>query len=42
MDRVRACPVCPVCAGRKFRIVANQGDGMVVLECLRCSNRIIV
>ncbi|MEO9365941.1 MULTISPECIES: hypothetical protein [Candidatus Nitrosocaldus] len=45
MDKVRgirACPICPLCNGRKFRIVARYDDGSVMLECLRCSNRILV
>ncbi|MEM0442501.1 MAG: hypothetical protein QW450_05025 [Candidatus Nitrosocaldus sp.] len=39
---VRACPICSICNSKKFRIVAKYDDGSIMLECLRCSNRIIV
>ncbi|MEM3916797.1 MAG: hypothetical protein QW572_07225 [Candidatus Nitrosocaldus sp.] len=42
MDKVRTCPICPACNGRKFRIIAKYEDGSVMLECLRCLKMITI
>gem|GEM_PF-1971958 len=45
MLKVRACPICPICNGKKFRIVARYGessDSKLMLECINCLNKIII
>jgi len=42
---LRACPICPGCGGKKFRIVArddNDDEAKVTVECLSCARRITV
>ncbi|MEM2139461.1 MAG: hypothetical protein QXJ74_10470 [Nitrososphaera sp.] len=38
---LRACPVCPACGSKKFRIVDRSGE-KVTVECVSCSRRITV
>ncbi|HEY3094563.1 MAG TPA: hypothetical protein VGJ42_02270 [Nitrososphaera sp.] len=38
---LRACPVCPQCGGKKFRMVEN-GEKKVVIECLLCARRLSI
>jgi hypothetical protein len=35
---MRACPVCPQCGSKKFKVVENSDK--VVVECLSCAKRI--
>ena len=37
---LRACPICPSCGGRKFKVIEN-GE-RVTVECISCSKRIVV
>ncbi len=38
---LRACPVCPACGAKKFKIV-ERNDNKVTVECLSCSKRVTV
>lgn len=38
MKGARACPVCPACGSKKFRIVGRDGS-KVTIECLSCARR---
>jgi DNA-directed RNA polymerase subunit RPC12/RpoP len=38
---LRACPICPSCGSKKFRIV-ERDEEQVTVECLSCSRRIVV
>lgn len=37
---LRACPVCPACGSKKFRVIEN--DEKTVVECLACAKRIMI
>ncbi|MEW6603355.1 MAG: hypothetical protein AB1351_01550 [Thermoproteota archaeon] len=37
---LRACPVCPSCGSKKFRVIEN--DKKVMVECLSCSRRLSI
>jgi hypothetical protein len=40
---LRACPICPGCGGKKFRIIERNDDaGTVTVECASCARRITV
>ena len=40
---LRACPICPGCGGKKFRIIdRDDGAGKVTVECASCGRRIVV
>ena len=40
---LRACPICPACGSKKFRIVDRSDDGArVTVECVSCNKRITV
>lgn len=40
---LRACPICPKCGGKKFRIIDRDDDRMqVTVECVSCAKRIVV
>lgn len=40
---LRACPICPSCGSKKFRIVDRSDDeNKVTVECVSCSRRITV
>ncbi|HXG06845.1 MAG TPA: hypothetical protein VNI77_05915 [Nitrososphaera sp.] len=38
---LRACPVCPSCGSKKFRVVENDRNAVVV-ECRSCSRRLSI
>ena len=40
---LRACPICPACGSKKFRIVSRSEDERkVIVECVSCNKRITV
>ncbi len=40
---LRACPICPGCGGKKFRIVdRDDRAGTVKVECASCGRQIVV
>ena len=42
-ERLRACPICPACGSRKFRVIENsERASLVVVECLSCAKRISI
>jgi len=41
MRGLRACPVCPECGSKKFKLIRNEGSSVVV-ECLKCAKRMKV
>jgi hypothetical protein len=41
MKGLRACPICPGCGGKKFRVIGNS-EKKVVVECLSCAKRISI
>ena len=38
---LRACPVCPKCGSKKFKVVENSGKKTVV-ECLSCARQLSI
>ncbi|HKX81237.1 MAG TPA: hypothetical protein VJL54_03195 [Nitrososphaera sp.] len=38
---LRACPICPGCGSKKFRVVENSAE-RVTVECLSCARRISI
>ncbi|MGI0018982.1 MAG: hypothetical protein ACREAY_00770 [Nitrososphaera sp.] len=38
---LRACPICPRCGSKKFRVI-ERDDAKVTVECLSCAKRIVV
>jgi len=36
MRGLRACPICPKCGSKKFKLVKDEGKNVVV-ECLKCT-----
>jgi hypothetical protein len=38
---MRACPICPACGGKKFKVIENS-EKKAVVECLSCSKRISI
>lgn len=43
MRGLRACPICPGCGGKKFRIVGRDDSaGKVTVECASCGRKIVV
>jgi len=38
MRGLRACPICPVCGSKKFKLIKNEAKSVVV-ECLKCAKR---
>jgi transcription elongation factor Elf1 len=36
---LRACPVCNHCGTKKFTVISNK-NGILILECKNCSDRI--
>jgi hypothetical protein len=40
---LRACPICPGCGGKKFRILdRDDRAGKVKVECASCGRQIVV
>jgi hypothetical protein len=41
---LRACPICPNCGSKKFKVIDNSsGAGLIVIvECLSCSKKIMI
>ncbi|AIF85354.1 hypothetical protein NTE_03325 [Candidatus Nitrososphaera evergladensis SR1] len=40
---LRACPICPGCGSKKFRIIERDDSaGKVTVECASCARRITV
>ncbi|HEX2013973.1 MAG TPA: hypothetical protein VLA68_01975, partial [Nitrososphaera sp.] len=38
---VRACPICPTCGSKKFRVIEHSKKRAIV-ECLSCAQRISI
>jgi uncharacterized Zn finger protein len=38
---LRACPICPGCGSRKFKVIENSARSVVV-ECLSCAKKIAI
>lgn len=38
---LRACPVCPQCGSKKFKVIEN-GERKTIVECLSCARRLSV
>jgi uncharacterized Zn finger protein len=36
---LRACPICPICGSKKFKIVENS-KYQVIVECIACGKRL--
>jgi hypothetical protein len=41
MKGLRACPVCPGCGSKKFKIIENSKSKAIV-ECLSCAKRLSI
>ncbi|MEO9320336.1 MAG: hypothetical protein ABI361_06660 [Nitrososphaera sp.] len=41
---LRACPICPDCGGRKFKVLQNSqtAGASVTVQCLSCSKIISI
>ncbi|HEU4605694.1 MAG TPA: hypothetical protein VFS46_05590 [Nitrososphaera sp.] len=37
---LRACPICPQCGSKRFRVVENNEK--TVVECLSCARRMSI
>lgn len=38
---LRACPICPGCGGKKFRVI-ERDEAKVTVECLSCARKIVI
>ena len=38
---LRACPICPQCGSKKFRVIENS-EKKAIVECLSCTKRISI
>ncbi|HKZ62133.1 MAG TPA: hypothetical protein VJZ68_06950 [Nitrososphaera sp.] len=38
---LRACPICPSCGSKKFRVIEN-GEKQIVVECLSCARQLSI
>jgi uncharacterized Zn finger protein len=38
---LRACPICPSCGSKKFRVIENA-ENKVIVECLSCAKRLSI
>ena len=38
---LRACPICPGCGSKKFKVVENS-EKRAVVECLSCGKRLSI
>jgi uncharacterized Zn finger protein len=38
---LRACPICPSCGSKKFRVIENS-ENKVIVECLSCAKRLSI
>ncbi|HEY8140343.1 MAG TPA: hypothetical protein VIE86_04600 [Nitrososphaera sp.] len=38
---LRACPICPQCGSKKFRVIENS-EKRAIVECLSCSKRLSI
>jgi uncharacterized Zn finger protein len=38
---LRACPICPSCGSKKFRVIENV-ENKVIVECLSCAKRLSI
>lgn len=38
---LRACPICPSCGSKKFRVIENA-ENRVIVECLSCAKRLSI
>jgi hypothetical protein len=38
---LRACPVCPGCGSKKFKVIENS-ERIVIVECLSCAKKISI
>jgi hypothetical protein len=38
---LRACPICPGCGSKKFRVIENS-EKSVVVQCLSCAKKISI
>ncbi len=42
-EGLRACPICPNCGSKKFRVIHRDDSAMrVTVECLSCSKQITI
>jgi ABC-type ATPase with predicted acetyltransferase domain len=46
---LRACPICPNCGSKKFKVIDNSGSSsssrtghIVIVECLSCAKKISI
>lgn len=40
---LRACPICPACGSKKFKVVGrNDEEARVTVECVSCRKRMTV
>ena len=38
---LRACPICPGCGSKKFRVLENN-EKKTVVECLSCAKKMSI
>lgn len=38
---LRACPICPKCGSKKFKVIENSKK-QVIVECLSCARQISI
>jgi Zn ribbon nucleic-acid-binding protein len=38
---LRACPICPSCGSRKFKMIENS-EKQVIVECVSCAKRLSI
>jgi hypothetical protein len=38
---LRACPICPGCGSKKFKVIENS-EKNVVVQCLSCAKKISI
>jgi hypothetical protein len=41
MKGLRACPICPGCGSKKFKVIENT-ERAVIVECVSCARRISI
>lgn len=40
---LRACPICPACGSKKFKVIGRDDEkSEVTVECVSCNKRITV
>ncbi len=39
---LRACPICPSCGSKKFRVIENAENKVIIVECLSCAKRLSI